>query len=372
MIGQIPDIPRKKDGIAMTTITLKQNIPSNVTILSNDFIDHYMCRADGEYVKIYLLIERRTGADLPVQIDDLADTLELTHKDVLRALKYWEKEGLLDLGTEEAPAAPTEAPLSSAQTSSSAPSPSNPAWTDPSVSVPAKGTRSASDMEKAMQGTDLEQTVFMAETYIGRPLSVSELNSFCYISDDLHFPSALLDYLIEYCITRGKKSVRYMESVAIRWFQQGIDSVEKAKEQTALYTKNVFPVMKAFGIAGRNPGPSELDYIQKWNSLGFDTDIIVEACNRTLLATHQASFAYASRILEDWKKAGVRNTADIQILDKKHHSKAKSQVDNYPNNQPAPAARKKSSPNAFHNFDQRSYDYDDLASRLADKNRRQP
>lgn len=153
----------------MTTITLKQSIPSNVTILSNDFIDHHMCRADGEYVKIYLLIERRTSAGLPVQIDDLADTLELTRKDVLRALKYWEKEGLLDLGTGEESTGTTNAMSVPAQ-----PAPASFSPTDSSVSVPAKETRSASDMEKSMKGTDLEQTVFMAETYIGRPLSVSE------------------------------------------------------------------------------------------------------------------------------------------------------------------------------------------------------
>lgn len=32
---------------------------------------------------------------LPVDVDHLADHLELTRKDVLRALSYWEKAGLL-------------------------------------------------------------------------------------------------------------------------------------------------------------------------------------------------------------------------------------------------------------------------------------
>ena len=58
---------------------------------------------------------------------------------------------------------------------------------------------------------------------------------------------------------------------------------------------NVFPIMKAFGISNRDPGSAELDYIKKWNSLGLGTDIIIEACSRTLLATHQASFPYANK-----------------------------------------------------------------------------
>lgn len=350
----------------MDKIDLKHNIHHDITVLPNDFIDHYMIKADGEYVKIYLLIQRLIGENIPIQVDYLADRLELTRKDILRALNYWEKEGLLTLGgkseTEDTPA-------DAAPSTTSAASPSISIGNHP---VPEKMTRNATDMEQSIRGTDLEQTIYMAETYLGRPLSVSELNSFCYIHDTLHFSADLLEYLIEYCITKGKKSVRYIESVAINWYQQGIDTVPKAKEQSTAYTKNVFPIMKAFGIAGRNPGPAEMEFITKWNTLGFGTDIIVEACNRTLLTTHQASFPYANRILEDWKKAGVRNAADIRTLDRKHQAAAQQQ--SAATQQAAasavrrPAAR--GDANSFHNFEQRSYDYDNLESRLLDKNSR--
>ena len=86
----------------MDKITLKNTLHHTTTILPNEFIDHYMIRADGEYVKIYLLILRLMNQNLPVEIDQLADTLELTRKDILRALKYWEKEGLLAMEDETA------------------------------------------------------------------------------------------------------------------------------------------------------------------------------------------------------------------------------------------------------------------------------
>ena len=74
-------------------ITLLYNVQNEVTVLPNKFIDEYMIKADGEYVKIYLLILRLQGMGLPVDVDHLADHLELTRKDVLRALSYWEKAG---------------------------------------------------------------------------------------------------------------------------------------------------------------------------------------------------------------------------------------------------------------------------------------
>lgn len=333
----------------MDTIQLTQNISQNITLLPNEFIDHYMAKADGEYVKIYLLILRLTNQDLPVQVDQLADTLELTRKDVLRAIHYWEKEGLLT--SRSAP--------DSDGTSTRRPLPSS-----GETHIPAKQTHNASELYQYINGTGLEQLVFMAETYIGHPLSVQELNSIYYISDDLHFSTELLEYLVEYCTEKGKTQIRYMEKVAINWYQQGIDTVNKAMDQSALYTQNVFSIMKAFGISGRNPGQSEMDYITRWNSMGFEADIIIEACNRTLLTTHQASFPYANRILEDWKRAGVRNISDIRSIDRQYHTKAST------------ASRKNEiglksvSSNAFHNFEQRSYDYDDLESRLSGKNRR--
>lgn len=366
----------------MDKIILKNTLHHTTTILPNEFIDHYMIKADGEYVKIYLLILRLMNQNLPVHVDQLADTLDLTQKDILRALKYWEKEGLLEMENSGGIGDSGETDKSGNTTDSGERTAAADVGKEYGGSggpvtfpqIPEKKSRNMTDMEKSIKGTDLEQTLYMAETYLGRPLSVSELNSFCYISDSLRFSSDLLEYLIEYCISRGKKSVRYMESVAINWFQQGIDTIQKAKAESSQYTQNVFPIMKAFGIANRNPGPAELEYIRRWNSLGFDTDIIVEACNRTLLATHQASFHYASKILDDWKKAGVRHVSDIRTLDQKYHAAAQKDA----GDSRAPAARQsrsrsagaRGSANAFHNFEQRSYDYDDLQSRLLEKNRR--
>ncbi|MFR8947321.1 MAG: hypothetical protein ACLVH3_17340 [Blautia obeum] len=75
-------------------ITLLYNVQNEVTVLPNKFIDEYMIKADGEYVKIYLLILRLQGMGLPVDVIILRDHLELTRKDVLRALSYWGKAGL--------------------------------------------------------------------------------------------------------------------------------------------------------------------------------------------------------------------------------------------------------------------------------------
>ena len=399
----------------MEKIRLKNNLQAGVTVLPNEFIDQYMLKADGEYVKIYLLFYRLNNQGSYEGPEQLADMLELTQKDVIRAFKYWIKEGLLDADLSDfaekqkaygrpaisvtvnhekkenpvhslSPSQNTEATQNkNKQAQVSDPSdltaaqeqkPLQQAGHDPLPvrPLPEKQTVTPKEMEASIHGTDLEQLIYMVETYIGRPLSQNEVQSFHYISSQLHFSAELLEYLVEYCVTKGKKSVRYMESVAINWYQKNIETVKMAKEESIAYTQNVFPIMKAFGISNRNLAPAELNYVRSWNQMGFDTEILLEACNRTMLTTHQVSFPYANRILESWKKAGIRNKKDIEALDQKHRSGRSQQASDgmtgsvvFNEEKKGTGNRQKvhkPTGNAFHNFEQRSYDYDDLEAKL--------
>lgn len=73
--------------------------------------------------------------------------------------------------------------------------------------------------------------------------------------------------------------------------------------------------MKAFGISNRDPGQHERAMISKWaDTYCFDTDIIIEACNRTIKAIHQPSFEYADTILSKWKSSNITTMADIKRM----------------------------------------------------------
>ena len=82
----------------MSTINLHQSGQRAVTCISNTFIDHYMAKANGEYVKIYLyLLRKLSGSSCELSIADIADRFDHTEKDILRSLYYWEKMNLLSL-----------------------------------------------------------------------------------------------------------------------------------------------------------------------------------------------------------------------------------------------------------------------------------
>ena len=75
---------------------------TDLTSVSNLFIDEYMPNANGEFVKIYLYLLRLvSGHSTEITTDALADLLCFTESDVERGLSYWERLGLISLSRDE-------------------------------------------------------------------------------------------------------------------------------------------------------------------------------------------------------------------------------------------------------------------------------
>ena len=201
------------------------------------------------------------------------------------------------------------------------------------------------------------ELLFIAERYLGRILTPTDMNSILYWYDGLGFSTDLIEYLVEYCVSKGHTSIRYIEKVALAWADNHITTVEQAKLTAGLHSQLYFSVMKALGINGRSLVPAETAYIDKWRSdYGFSSEVITTACERTIQAIHQPKFEYIDSILTSWKKNHVSTLEDIARLDEAHQKKKKTAVPN--------TAQKSQPKNRFNNFEQRSYDYDQLEKML--------
>ena len=359
----------------------KNNINTAVTAVSNTFIDEYMGTASGEYVKVYLYLLRHAGKN--VEIPDIAEALNHTEADVRRALAYWERAGVLTSEKEE-PAAGEAAVTREDLTDAGYIIPeSRRNYRDSDVEgrMPEE---SAADSGKQLQGSErgmakqpgtmdipdagnsydrmkrlsadeeFSALLYAVQQYLGKTFSAIECEKFAYFYDVLHMSCELLEYLAEYCAEGGHTSIRYIEKVALNWYQAGIHTRDEAREHSARYSKDTSAVMKAFGIMGRNAGTAEQEFIRRWfKEFGFDSMIVTEACNRTLTATGSASFPYADKILAGWKENGVRTLQDVETLDKRRQEKQAKKSG------PASRQTRNTSTNRFNNFEQRSYNYDD-------------
>ena len=68
-----------------------------------------------------------------------------------------------------------------------------------------KPVYSADQLREFKERQNTAQLLFIAESYIGRPLTPSEIKTILYFTDVLHFSDDLIDYLLQYCVDKGKK-----------------------------------------------------------------------------------------------------------------------------------------------------------------------
>ena len=368
----------------MNHIQLHSTSGTEVTVLPNRFIDRYMPGANGEFVKIYIYLRRiLSGGNPDFDLAQMADRLLCTERDIFRALKYWEKEQLLSLQLDENQKLcgilllelphPDEAPAAEAQPEAAVTSEDTPdaasvsektsgeaaaVLPDPKPEASEPRRLTPDRILQLKQDEEIVQLLYITEQYLGKTLTATEMQKILFFCDELKMSPELIEYLIEYCITRGHKSIRYIETVALAWAKEGITSVSMAKKSTARYGKEYFTVLKAMGITGRNPVENEVAYIDTWmKDYGFDMALITEACSRTVLQTGQPSFQYTDKILSGWKKKQVRTLEDVKVLDAEHKKRrAKKAPDT---SAPAPKAG-----NRFNNFQQREYNFDEYEKRL--------
>lgn len=330
----------------MKTLTLTNQAKKTVTVLENEFIDRYMPKANGEYVKVYLMLLRHLdeSASLPAP-SRLADLLECTEKDILRAFKYWEGQGLLEY-KEEAPDRSLQAEVSPSEASLTV--------------APVSGTDKSVNTRKHGNRKEFKELLFVAEQYLGKTLSATDINAITYFYETLQMSADLIEYLIEYCVENGHKSIHYIQKVALSWHSQDIRTVEQAKTNSVLYNKNCYSILNAYGIKGRAPAASEIVYIRKWHEeYAFSLEIILEACDRTMNMIHQPNFEYTDSILKNWYKKNVHTLEDVSVLDAAF-TRAKADKVRQQTTQPS----KPSGRNKFNNFENRSYDMNDLERRL--------
>ena len=417
----------------MTAINISSDIATSFTTVSDIFIDQYMPKANGEFVKVYLYLLRATGSGAGIAtISEIADHFSNTEADIIRAINYWASEGILQLqsgadgqimginlcslsvsGMQAAQSNIQSAVAdnaaqnnlqngvvnnatqnnlqnsvvnnatqnnlqngvvnNAAQNISTADIRMQDSVVEKLKSQTTDKTASSQkeytldEIKEFRKNPDISELFFIIETYLKHTLSSTDTNMVLYWLDELHFSTDLVEYLVEYCITKGHSSLRYMNKVALGWADAGIKTVDQAKDDAAAHSQIYYSVMKALGITGRNLVDSEVSLINKWvGEYGFDIELVKAACSKTISAIQKPSFEYTDSILANWRKKDVHTLKDVEVLDanfakaNKASATGSSQGTNAANGSSKPKSNNSSSKNKFNNFNQRNNDYDKL------------
>lgn len=396
-----------------STVKLRPHNFIPYTLVPNFFIDHHLAKANGEFIKVYLVLLRfMSVGQLDFSLNKIADVLMMTESDVRRALTYFETEGLLTLAfegnrlreihlTNMSPNTPTydtpnqnnsyvadtsnqyepvynntanhpvnhTASHTTNQHDMSYPSqvfqghesytpepevPMDVSFEEPRRNlkvVNSKPDYSTSEIAYYADQDDFKQLLYITEKYMGKTLSSNDVQTIISFHDWLGLPTDVIELLVEYCVDNDHRHMRYIEKVAIDWADSGINTIEKAKVRTETYNKSYFAILKAYGITDRSPTPKQIKTMDKWlNEYQLDISVITNACERTIEQINKPEMRYTDSILAAWVKEGVRTVSDLSKLP------AKPQT-NYNNSKKYSNTKK---PNNFSNYSQRDYDYDAL------------
>ncbi len=316
--------------------------PLKFTPVSNIFIERYMPKARGEFIKVYLLMLKYNFTGEPgVNSTVLATSLNLLESDIVNALNYWNEEGVIKL-----------LPIDNMGN-----------FNIEFVDLSDEGNANVEKFNLVEELTNTSNSYMLKDIgkLLGRPLSPSEVETYIGWKKDFNFSSELILILIEYCASKGKNNFRYIEKVAIDWNEMNIKTVDdaqnyirKTEDKWGTYRE----ILKFLGIRNTDIMKPQEDLLEKWtSSYGYSLDIIKKACDICFQRLNRADFKYIDGILSSWNKDNLRTLQDIEKKEANFKNSSTKKVYNNSKNNSKPKLR-------FDNFKGRDYDYDALEKKL--------
>ncbi len=292
-------------------------------------VDHFIRLAGEKELKVLLCILRRPEEHLTA--DSVASYLHMDAEAAQEALDFWVQADVLRRG-ESAPAAsfsfavPSQAPVQEVS-----PAPVTASVTEPAAAEtqtldisPVSSQRSSreikldpSEIAAQVEGSqELSDLFALAEKTLGKPLNHMEQRSLIWMCQYLNMPGSIILMLLEYCVSIGKYSISYAESIAIRWQSEGItklEDVESVLQQMAKEQGFISELRRRFEMK-RSPTSKQKAYIDLWQKAGYSMELIGYAYEITVENIEKLDFKYINTILESWAVNGVKDVAAAQAL----------------------------------------------------------
>lgn len=295
----------RKEGIFLAKFTIE----SQHIAVSMHFIRDIMPQANGTYVKVYLyaLSLAQTGTEM--SNSDIAKALGILESDVVQAFTYWYQNGVLVIrdgvvefsGFIQKPDLPKSAVTEQ-------------------VSYPIEHVTSAISSNEA-----LSDMYTLAQGVLDKTLTTSEIQTLYWIYDDLKFSPEAVLMLLEYCVSKNKRNMKYIEQVAISWAEKGIvtmEAIDRYVKQEQEHSGYIHTLRKAFGIADRKASRMEDEMMARWrDEYHMSEEMAALAYEYCIMQTSKLSLPYIDKILERWANNGIR-TIDAAERDNEQFRRA--------------------------------------------------
>ena len=257
------------------------------TPVENMFITEYMLRAPGDFVKVYLygLMLCYHHAER-MSLSSMAKDLDMQEEDVERAMRYWERDGLVRR-TGDNPVCYTYYNLKQ-------------------MTLTQAGNPGEKLYNRRLVG-EIERILDKQEVH------PSDFNIIFDWIDVLELPEEVVLMLLQMEKEKsktGRVKLSYADNVAKEWAQSGVRTVEDVEKIVVMKQERERQLRLVLAELGQRRAPSEAEKktFNKWvDEWGFTYKQIRESCEKTLSGTPSMNYldAILSRRYQEKPKAGA-------------------------------------------------------------------
>nr|QGT51187.1 hypothetical protein Firmicute1046_2630 [uncultured Firmicutes bacterium] len=312
--------------------------------LSFAFVERFGKFAKAEYLQIYICLLgkfRKSGTLLT--LDEIEKDLHVKRSVADAAMDYWitcgqmealadGRFGFVEQETPEESAPPQKREKAQNTTAS------------PAARAKFRPSYNMEEIDAAIAANhDIDCLFKQAEVILNKMLTKADIEMLYSFHEWLGLPVEVITMLLTYGASHDKKGRRYLETVALDWADQGIDTYEKAEEYISKLEESDSKERKirsVLGIYDRAMTSTEKKYIKQWTQeKDVPIDLIAPAYDRTVERTGKLSWAYMNKILMSWLDEGILTPEALQAKEdafKQEHSFAvnvpktpKSKFNNY-------------------------------------------
>ena len=222
--------------------------------------------------------------------EEIAKVLGVGEADVLRALREWEKRGVVILeGAEAAVAVERE--------------------------IDTRPSYTGAEVARICAESDVKELIDVCAAILGKTFTPTEMESIIYLYDGLRFDFEYIVRLCKHCHDIGRSSIRYVEKVGIGLYDSGVITVgalEAYIEKEERKNDMEYRVRELFGLGERALTPSEQKYLAAWTlDWNLPFEVIRLAYNEMMRIKDRPLFSYQNGILKKWVENGCKTPEDV-------------------------------------------------------------
>ena len=222
--------------------------------------------------------------------EEIAKALGIAEADVLRALREWEKRGIVILeGAEAAIAVERE--------------------------IDTRPSYTGAEVARICAESDVKELIDVCAAILGKTFTPTEMESIIYLYDGLRFDFEYIVRLCKHCHDIGRSSIRYVEKVGIGLYDSGVITVgalEAYIEKEERKNDMEYRVRELFGLGERALTPSEQKYLAAWTlDWNLPFEVIRLAYNEMMRIKDRPVFSYQNGILKKWVENGCKTPEDV-------------------------------------------------------------